>query len=206
MDLASSETPAEASRPPAVKALALLLGGLLLYLLVWKLLDPPPTWNHCVPPSEAELAELSARRHDFLLLAIPLVTAYCILLASRAWTWAAERRARQGHERRPGRLAVTATITLGPLWLLLLGDAFLGNEVGGAIFWGFVLAAAGVVSSAALAVGVILAAAIRGQALSRWEDVLDSLSVGLAWSILLFGMPLFFIVVTVAGKDTTLSC
>jgi hypothetical protein len=206
MDLASSETPTEASGPPATRALALLLGGLLLYVLVRKLLDPPPTWSRCTPPSSAELAELSVRRQDFLLIAIPLLTAYGILLASRAWTWAAERQARQGHKRRPGRLARMAALVLGLLWLLLIGDAFIADEVGGAIFWGFVLAAAGVAVSVALAIGIIIATAVGGESRSRWKAVVDSLAVGLAWSILLFGMPLFFVGVAVVGKDTTLWC
>jgi hypothetical protein len=185
--------------------LALLLGGLLLYVVVWEFLDPPPTWNHCVPPSAVELAKLSARRHDFLLIAIPLIMVYGIILASRAWTWASERRAWQGHKHRPGRLAGVATAPLGLLWILLLGDAFIAEEVGGAIFWGFVLAAGGAAVSAALAIWVVLAA-IRSQKSSRWEDAFDSLSVGLAWSILLFGMPFFLVVIAAAGKDATLSC
>lgn len=205
MDVSRSEPPAVDPRPPMFGSLALFLGGLVLYIMVWELLDPPPTWNRCAPPSSSELAELSARRNNFLLVAVPLVTVYAIWLASRAWTWAADRRARQGHERRPGRIAHGATVVLGSVWLLLVGSAFIGDEVGGATFWGFLLAAAGAVVSAALVIGV-LAGAFHSPTRSRSEDVIDSLSVGLLWSILFCGVPVFFIGIAIAGKDATLWC
>lgn len=204
VNIPSSE-PSTSERPPALLAAALLIGGLLLYVLVWDILDPPPTWTRCSPPSPPELAELSARRDDFLPVAVPLVTAYAILLAACAWIWAANRRARQGHKRHPGRLAIGATLVLGLVWGLLIAHAYIADAIGGAIFWGFFLASAGAVLSAVLAVGV-LAGLFHSPTRSRSEDVIDSLSVGLTWSILLFGVPLFFIAVGVVGKDGTLWC
>lgn len=207
MDFAQSESATASHRnPPTLSALALLLGGIVIYFLVWDVLDPPRSWDRCAPPSSSELAELSARRSDFLLVAIPLVAAYSVLVAARAWTWAADRRARQGHHRRPGRLAYGTTAILGVVWFLLLGDAFITGEVGAAIFWGFLLAAAGAVVSAVLAIGVVFTGAFDRLGGFRSEHVTDSLVVGLAWSIMLFGVPLLVIGLAVPGNDATLWC
>lgn len=204
MDVPRSESSTSA-QPPVLPSLALLLGGLLLYVVVWDMLDPPPTWTQCPLPSPPVLAELSTRREDFLPVAVPLVAAYAILLASCAWVWAANRRARQGRKRRPGRLAVGATLILGPAWGLLVGLAYSSDAVGGAIFWSVVLAGLGAIVSAVLAVGV-LAGLFRSPTRPRSEDVIDSLSVGLAWSMLLVGVPLLFVGIGVVGKDATMWC
>jgi hypothetical protein len=198
--------PSMADRPPVFASLALLFGGIALYAAIWELLDPPPTWNRCAPPPPLELAELSERRNDFLLMAVPLVAAYGSLVAMSAWKWATRRRLRQGYERRPGHLAYGALLVLGMLWVYLLGEAFISGKVGGAILWGFFLAAGGVVVSALFAIAVIFAGAFRTPTRSRSEDVIDALSVGLTWSILLFGIPVLVIGLAVPGNDGTLWC
>jgi hypothetical protein len=204
MDTVRSESSAS-KRPPVLLSLAFLFGGFVLYVVLWQMFDPPPTWTRCPQPSALELSELSARRGNFLPVAIPLVTLYAILLAWCAWTCAADRRARQGHKRLPGRLVGSAMIILVPLWGLLVGHAFVGSAIGGAIFWGFILAGAGTLTSVGLAVGVF-AGLFHSPSRSRSEDVMDSLAVGLTWSLLLFAVPLFFIGVGVAGKDATFVC
>jgi hypothetical protein len=192
-------------RPPTLPSLAILLGGIALYVVVWEVLDPPPTWTRCPMPSSSELAELSARRDDFLPLAVPPIAAYTIVLAAYAWRWAGARRARQGHEHRPGRLARGVAVVLGGLWSLLIAHAFTGDAVGGSIFWGFFLAAATAVVSASLAFAVLLGA-FHSPVRSRSRDVIDSVWVGLSWSVLLTAVPLFLVVVAVVGKDTTFVC
>lgn len=204
MDMLPSES-SSSERPPTLLSLALLLGGILLYFVVWDMLDPPPTWTRCPHPSAPELGDLSARRDDFLRLAIPLVTTYAVLLGSCAWRWAANRRARQGYRRSPGRLAGGAAVVLTLVWGVLIGHAFTGDAVGGAIFWGIVIAAAGAVLSGVLAIGVLVGLFRSGRR-SRADDTIDSLSVGLTWSLLLFALPLFLVGIAVAGKDTTIFC
>lgn len=204
MDVPRAE-PSTAKRPPTFTSLAVLLSGLLVYVVVWELLDPPSTWTKCPRPSPAEVADLSARRDEFLALALPLAAAYTVFLAASAWRWAADRRARQRDQRRPGRLARGAGILIGSAWLLLIGRAFTGDAVGGAIFWGLLLTAAGAIVSAALAIAVLVGA-FHSSGRSHSEDVIDSLWVGLFWSILLFALPLFVIRIGVVGKDVTLFC
>jgi hypothetical protein len=202
----SGSDPARARRPPGLAALAFCLGGVLVYLALREWFDPPPTWDRCGPPSSSELAELSDRRADFLRLAVPLVVTYGILLAVCSWKWAGRRRAQQGQDRRPGRLVLAGIVVLGSVWALLLGDAFLTGRVGGAILYGFILAAAGVFLSVVLGAAVVFGRVFHSPRRSRSEEAIDALSVGLAWSMLFFGVPLLVIGLVAPGNDATLWC
>ena len=205
MDVERSQPANDELPQAAFGSFLFFLAGFFLWILVSNLLDPPPTWDGCSGTSSAEMAELSERRDDFLRMTVPIVTAYGVLLAVYAWKWAADRRARQGYERRPGWLALIATLGLGSLWLLLLSEAFAGERVSGGIFFGFLLAAAGTVASIALAFAVG-AGAFRGRIIDRPGEVAESLSVGIAWWLLLVGLPFLLLRIGIVGKDTTFLC
>lgn len=205
MDAEHSQPPSDELPQAAFGSFLFFIAGFFLWILVSDLLDPPPTWTGCDPPTTGELAELSARRDDFLRLTVPIITAYGILLAVYAWKWAADRRARQGYERRPGWLALIAALGLGSVWLLLIGEAFAGERVSGGIFIGFLLAAAGTVASIVLAFAVG-AGAFRGRIIDRPGEVAESLSVGIAWWLLLVGLPFLLLSVAIVGKNATFLC
>jgi hypothetical protein len=193
------------SATPWRGSVLLLLGGLTFTAVLWGLLDPPPTW-HCASPSPSRLAELNAQRAEFLRHAVPLAVPGSTLLAAWARQWAADRRARQGYARRPGRLARFATIVLGPLWILLVGQAALAGNAGPAILVGFLLTTAGLALAIVTAVGVAFLGLFDARTRPRSAEAFDSLLVGAVWSALLFALPLLLVLAAAAGRQATIWC
>jgi hypothetical protein len=205
MDVERSQPEDDELPPAAFGSFLFFIAGFFLWMLVSDFLDPPPTWNGCDQPTTGELAELSARRDDFLRLTVPIVTVYGILLAVCAWKWAADRRARQGYERRPGWFALIATLGLGSLWVLLLNEAFVSERMSGGILIGFLLAAAGTVAS--IAVGLVVGTGVfRGRTSPPPGEAAESLAVGFAWWLLLVGLPFLLFRIAIVGTNATFLC
>jgi hypothetical protein len=188
----------------AGQAFALLAGGFLLYIVLWYLLDPPPTYS-CTEPWPAEMLELNERRGDYLLVALPILIAYGAWLGSTAWRAAAARNGAQGRPTRPGNVVLTFSALLVPLWAYLVGTGLTEQEVGEAYFYGLFFGALGLalVALCAIALCVLALGATRRPS---WLGPIESISVLMLWAGLLSVLPALCVLAAVAGKDATLFC
>jgi hypothetical protein len=191
---------------PAFRIAVLALGSAVLSLLVLELLDRPGTFNRCSHPGPSERSELADRRDEYLRIALPLLAVYGAWVASRAWKWTADRRYPQSKARRPGSIPLAGALVFGVLWAVVLGSAFASDEVGGAVFLGVLVAIAGLLSVAIVALVITGIGFFRSGRKVRAEDVGDAVSAGLAWTILLVAWPFLILLAAIAGKDSTMWC
>ncbi len=186
-------------------AFALLAGGFLLYILLWYLLDPPPTYS-CSEPRPAELRELTERRTSYLLVAVPLLIGYGAWLGSTAWRATSARNRSRGKPARPGRVAIAFAAVLVPLWTFLIGAAFVEREIGGSLFYGFLFSAPGLALVGLCAIALFILVPLGAARGTPWHGHVESISILMLWAGLLSILPGLCVLAAVAGKDATLFC
>lgn len=172
--------------------------GYGLFALLGEALDPPPTFSCTGDPPP----EVRAERDDYLPAAIGVSVAFGALFVAAAWRWGRER----GPVSRRWDVAWKAgAALLSGLWVLLIVAA-LGEETGGSVLYGSLLALAGL-GFLGLTLVLFLAQLVLVKSSSpRWAERVETLTVWAARAVALSAYPATVVWLLVAGSDTTIWC